>query len=232
LYYFTTHFTPLNYPTNEDGSNSNDNPPKAALIDALYTTFPNKKFTMSINETLCAAGFKVDVFQGNDVTVEFLKKLPIGYKLIILRMHSALAANNQLYLFTAEPYSIGKHTQEQYLQLVKEAYATNNSQPVFAVNWGFIKKCMSGKFNGTLVVMMGCDGLRDPLIIKEILNQGAIGYISWTGPVSISHSDKATLCLIQTLYIKKMPIEQAVEKTNTQIGEDPAWGTVLDYRVP
>jgi len=103
LYYFTTHFTPLNYPTNEDGSNSNDSPPKAALIDALYTTFPNKNFTRSINETLCAAGFKVDVFQGNDVTVEFLKKLPIGYKLIILRMHSALAANNQLYLFTAEP---------------------------------------------------------------------------------------------------------------------------------
>ena len=232
LHYLATYFTVPDSAINEINGDLDANSIKAALIDALYSTCPNKEFTKSLNKTLWAVGFKVDIFQGTEVTVNFLKKLPSGYKLIILRMHSALATNNQLYFFTAEPYSVGKYTQEQYFQLVKEAYATEDSQPVFAINWGFIRKCMTGKFNGTLVVAMGCDGLRDPYVIEEILNQGAIGYISWTGPVSLSHSDKAILYLIQVLYIEKMPIEQAVKETNNQIGEDPNWSTVLDYRVP
>lgn len=231
-YYLSSLFTGSDSLTNKNSNHSSSNPLKAALIDALYTTHPNDNFTKSINETLREAGFKVDIFQGTEVTVNFLKKLPNGYKLIILRMHSALSTDNQLYLFTAEPYSTGKYTQEQYFQLVKEAYATEDSQHVFAVNWGFIKRCMAGKFNGTLVIAMGCDGTLDPWIAKEFLNQGAVGYIAWTGPVSLTHSDKAVLFLIQALYIEKLPLEQAVKKTNSQIGKDPNCGTVLDFYVP
>ena len=229
-YYLISYFSSSSPEIDQNNNNLEGNSLNAALIDALYSTLPNEKFTKSLNETLHTAGFKVDIFQGEEVTVNFLKKLPSGYKLIILRMHSALAPNGQLYLFTAEPYSPGKYTQEQYFQIVKEAYANEDSQPVFAVNWGFIKRCMKGKFKGALVILMGCDGMQDPLIIKEILNQGAIGYIAWTGPVSLSHSDKAILHLIRALYIEKIPLPQAVEKINSEIGEDPNWGTILDYR--
>ena len=231
-YYLTSYFAGSNPPTNENNGDLPDNSPKAALIDALYNTHPNQEFTKSLNQTLREAGFRVDVFQGTEVTVDFLKKMPNGYKLIILRMHSALGTNNQLYFFTAEPYSVGKHTQEQYLELAKEAYATQNSQPVFAVNWGFIKRCMTEKFNGTLVIAMGCDGTLDSWIIEEFINQGAVGYVAWTGPVLMSHTDKATLHLIQALYTEKLQLENAVEKTNSQVGEDPEWGAILDYYLP
>ncbi len=230
-YYVATHFVGSNSSPEENGGNSVDNSLRAALIDCLYTTHPNDEFTTSLTNTLQEADFEVDVFQGAEVTVDFLKSVPNGYKLIVLRMHSALH-DNQLYLFTAEPYSVGKYTQEQQFQLVKEAHATEESQPVFAVNWGFIKRCMTGKFNDTLVIAMGCDGTLDPVIIEEIMNQGAAGYISWSGPVLISHSDTATLHLTEDLYLEKLSVEEAVEGTNNQIGADPEHGAILQYFPP
>ena len=229
-YYLSTIFGGSGSSTNENGENF-DNSLKAALIDALYATLPNDKFTNSLTETLQEAGFEVDVFQGTEVTVDFLKTVPNGYRLVILRMHSALLAD-QLYLFTAEPYSVGKYTQEQQFQIVKEAYATEDSQPVFAVNWGFIKRGMTGKFNNTLVIAMGCDGTRDPVMIQEFMNQDAVGYMSWNGLVLLSHSDAATVYLTKVLYLENLPAEEAIERTNNQVGPDPEHGTVLEYFAP
>jgi len=230
-YYIATYFVGSTSSTDENGESSDVFSLKAALIDALYDTLPNAEFTTSLTETLREAGFEVDAFQGAEVTVDFLKTIPSGYKLVILRMHSALHSD-QLYVFTAEPYSVGKYPQEQQFQLVKEAYATEESQPVFAVNWGFIKRCMTGKFNGTLVIAMGCDGTRDPVIIEEFMNQGAVGYISWSGPVLISHSDTATLRLTEALYSEKLSVVEAIEMTNNQVGADPEHGAILEYYIP
>lgn len=232
-YYLATSFAVSNSSTNGNGENSGDASLKAALIDALYATLPNDEFTRSLTETLQEAGFEVDVFQGSEVTVDFLKIVPNGYKLVILRMHSALH-DDQLYIFTGEPYSVGKYTQEQQFQIVKKAYTTETeeSQPVFAVNWGFIKRCMTGKFNDTLIIAMGCDGTLDPVIIEEFMNQGAVGYISWNGPVLISHSDTATLHLTEALYLENLLTEEAIEGTNNKVGPDPEHGAVLEYYSP
>jgi len=231
-YCLVGYFTGPESTTNENDGSSNDNSFKAALIDSLCIMHPNVEFTRSFSETLREVGFEVDIFQGKEVTVEFLKRLTGGYKVVILRMHSALSTSNELYLFTAEPYSVEKYVQEQYFRLVKEAYPTEDSNSVFAVNWGFIKRLMTGKFNGTLVIAMGCDGDRDPLMAEEFMNQGAVGYVGWTGPVLLSHSDKAILYLIQALYIEKLSLEEAVEKTNNQIGKDPNWNTILKCYIP
>jgi hypothetical protein len=203
----------------------------AVLVDALFGSSPNPNFTTSLRSTLQGAGFGVDVYQGEDVTVDFLKKFACGYEVVILRMHSALANTNELYLFTAEPYSAGKYVQEQYFRLVKEAYATEDSHSVFAVNWGFIKRLMAEKFEGALVIVMGCDGADDPWMAEEIINQGAVGYVAWNGSVLLSHSDKAVLNLVQALYVDKLSLEDAVEKTNSQIGVDPQSGSILSCRL-
>lgn len=227
---------PTNSTGKSIGGSVNDNgtltSPKAALIDALSNASENGDFACSVNMTLHEAGFSVDVYRGGEVTVDFLEKFAGGYKLVIFRMHSALSSDNQLYLFTAEPYSKEKYSQEQYFRLVKEAYATESSQPVFAVNWGFMKRLLTGEFNGTLVVVMGCDGASDPLISQEFVNQGAVGYVGWSGPVLLSHSDKAVLRLVEDLYVGRQPLKEAVDDTNSQVGRDPASGSVLECYVP
>jgi len=209
-------------------SDSEDNVPKVALIDALYSTYPNLNFSRSLNRTLVEAGFRVDIYEGNEVTVDFLKKLKSGYKLVILRMHSALSSSNELYFFTDEPYSEEEHTEERFPYPNVRAATADNVTYVFAVNWGFVKMCMTGKFNGTLVIAMGCDGACDSWLAGEFVNQGAIGYIAWTGPVLLSHSDRTTQYLIESLYKEKLRLEDAVERTNNQIGADPDSGAILD----
>jgi hypothetical protein len=214
------------------GGSVKDNSRRAALIDPLYATDPNVGFTNSLNRTLWEEGITLEAYRGAEVTVDFLEKLAGGYRLLILRMHSALSSAEQLYLFTAEPYSSGKYAQEQYFQLVKEAYATDSSQPVFAVNWGFVERLMKGKFDGTLVIVMGCDGANDPYISEEFIKQGAVGYVGWKGPVLLSHSDEATLHLIEDLIVNKQALADAVAETNSQVGPDPASGSTLECRLP
>jgi hypothetical protein len=203
----------------------------AVLVDALYSSLPNDEFTGSLTSTLESAGFDVDVFQGSEITVDFLKDMPSGYDLVVFRMHSALHSDD-LYLFTAEPYSVNKYADEQYFRLIKEAYATETSDAVFAVNWGFIKRGMANKFNNTLVVMMGCDGSRDSALVDEFLNQDAVGYISWGGPVSIGHSDLAALQLIKYLYVDELSAKDATQNTNLKLGSDPEWDSYLEYYGP
>ncbi len=205
---------------------------RAALIDALYSSYPNLGFTRSVNKTLQEAGFKVDVYQGEEITVDFLKKLQSGYKLIVFRMHSALSTGNELYLFTAEPYSNEGYVQEQYFRLVKEAYASEDSQHVFAVNWGFVKRCMAGKFEGAIVIVMGCEGASDLKLFEEFVNQGAVGCVGWNGPVLLSHSDKAVSYLVDALYLRKLSLSEAVNDTNKVIGNDPLSNSVLRSYVP
>lgn len=233
-YYSLGYFTEsgsnsVNYPTE---ASSLDNQLKAALIDALYNSYPNVEFTESVNKSLRLAGFKVDIHQGEEVTVDFLKNLQNGYKLIIFRMHSALSNDNELFLFTAEPYSTEKYVQEQYFRIVKKAYATDDSQPVFAVNWGFIKKCMTEKFKDTLIVLMSCDSANDPQLLKEFVNQGAIGCVGWNGPVLLAHSDRAVSHFIEALYLRKLSLNEALNDTNNVVGMDPFSNSVLLAYVP
>jgi hypothetical protein len=79
---------------------------------------------------------------------------------------------------------------------------------------------------------MGCDSSGDSGIIEEFMNQGAAGYVSWSGPVLITHSDFATLQLLQYLYSDQLSAQQATQKTNEQLGPDPNWDTVLKYYAP
>lgn len=206
--------------------------PRAVLIDALYASSPNEVFSESFVRILGDAGFETDVFRGANVTVKFLKSFSGDYELVVLRMHSALSMTNELFLFTAEPYSEFEYEAEQRFGLVKKAYAVDSDEPVFAVNWGFVKRCMSGKFNRTLVVLMGCDGASDLWLFQEFVNQGALGCVGWDGSVLLSHSDKAIIGFVEALYLQKLSLKEAVDEANMRFGEDPVWNAVLEGYVP
>lgn len=219
-----------NVDRSDDGNSGNS--PRAVLVDALYDASPNQLFTASLNRTLRDAGFEFCVYRGQEVTVDFLKRLEGGFSLVILRMHSALSKDGELFLFTAEPYSSDKYVEEQSFRLVKEAYATESSQPVFAVNWGFVRRLMAGKFNGSLVVAMGCESTCDSFMIREVIDQGAVGYVGWNGSVLLSHSDEATSCLVEDLYVSKSSLREAIDKVNEKMGPDETEGATLECYVP
>jgi hypothetical protein len=208
-------------------------PHKAAIIDQLSISHPNQTFVQMSTAILEEAGFIVDYYSGENVTVEFFRSLPSqGYGLIVLRVHSGLTYGKYppLAIFTSEPYSKTKYINEQLTDRVVYVYYNNIEEGpyYFGIRPKFVKLSMNGRFTNTIIIMMGCDGLRYSNMAKAFVERGAAVYVGWNGLVSADHTDQATICLLQGLTNdKKHTIEEVVIETMKEVGSDPTYNSTL-----
>jgi len=92
---------------------------RAAILDQLSLYLPNQAFIQNSTSILENAGFDVDYYPGNEITVDFFMRLPsLGYKLIIMRVHSGLMfkenkITKNVTFFTSDTYSTTKYVLEQ-----------------------------------------------------------------------------------------------------------------------
>ena len=208
---------------------------KAAIVDHLSLTLPNEAFVQATATILTKANYTVDYFSGEKVTVNFYRNLPIGgYKLIILRVHSALDSNDKppLALFTSEPLDSGKYVSDQLtdqLRGVTFLPYSPGDKAYFGIVPKFIKLSVKGEFQNSVIIAMGCDGLRYTGMAEAFIEKGAKVYISWNASISASHTDQATISLLQNLITQKQTIKIAVENTMKEVGPDSASNAVLQY---
>lgn len=212
-------------------------PLTAAIIDQLDATQPNPAFAEAATETLEATGYTVDYYPGEEVTVDFYRNLPQhNYDLILFRVHSTAVisrgeeAVSSVSLFTNEPYSESKYYDEQVAGNVGFASYYDDGPQVFGITAGFIESSMNGRFDKTVIIMMGCDGLKNDRAAQAFLNRGASSFISWSDFVLADHTDTATQRLLQHLLVEELPLSEAVARTNGEVGPDPVYGAELRYR--
>ena len=212
----------------------NPNPKlKAAIVDQLSLTAPNETFTQTAAAILTQANYTVDYFSGEKVTVNFFRNLPTGgYKLIILRVHSAIGPedNPPLALFTSEPLDSRKHVDEQLtdqLQGVVFLPYRPGDKTYFGIPPKFIETSMKGELSNSVVIAMGCDGLTYTDMAQAFIEKGARAYVSWNGSVSSSHTDQAATQLLKHLVTEGQTISQAVENTAREVGPDEAYNSIL-----
>lgn len=100
-----------------------DGPPKALILDQLYSEIPNNDFHKTASEYFQAAGYSVDIVTTENVTVDFFKNLPsMNYKFVVIRTHGADNEDgNEVVLFTGEKYTEQKYIQEQLFGQVRKA---------------------------------------------------------------------------------------------------------------
>ena len=212
---------------------------KAAIVDQLYPTCPNPDFTTEVTQELESYGFKVDIYQGN-ITVDFYRNLPAhNYRLIIFRTHSGLIGPSPqdvkgTYLFTNEPYELGKHKEEQLYDELAMAQVTEGSPVVFAIGPKFIANRMIGHFDNTVIIIAGCSCLseEDVSLAEAFVAKGASVYLAWDGSVGLDYVDNATINLMQHLCATEsdeMTVDQAVRQTYHDVGSDPDYDAVLKY---
>ena len=212
--------------------------PGAAIIDQLYTLQPNTAFINEVSQELEDCGFEVDLYQGDEVTVDLYRKLPgYGYKLIIFRAHSGLLSNEgevvrKTSLFTNEPYSETGHVAEQLADRLAMARINKNYPYVFSIKDTFIAHAMQGEFNDTVIIMMGCSCLHIDDLAKAFIEKGASSYVAWHATVGLGYVDKATPYLIKKLCQEGLTIKGAVGNTMSDIGPDPQFGARLKYYPP
>ena len=217
---------------------SSTSQPKAAIVDQLSLTVPNQTFIQTATNTLRQAGYTVDYYPGEEVTVEFYRNLPThGYKLIILRVHStateAQGTECPVTLFTSERVSSTTYVYEQLTdQLWGVAFSKEERERgiiYFGITPLFVTQSMKGIFNNTIIIMMGCEGLDNPSMADAFVRKGAKLYISWNKPVGASHTDLAITRLLQYFLIEKLTLKESVRETSKEVGFDPIYKSLLIY---
>jgi len=228
-------------------------PKTAVIVDQLSLTQPNPDFAAKATETLEQAGYTVDYFSGEQVTVDFYRNLPAGrYGLIILRVHSGRSSEidpitgektkrEYVSLFTGEPYDDTKYVEDRNpeagdveLSFARIGRATYypDAPPLFGISPNFIKYSMRDRFDRTVIIMMGCDGLISDMTAEAFVRKGAKAVVGWNGLISGDHTDAATLRLLEKLVVDGLGVGDAVRQTAAEVGPDPAYGTELRIYPP
>ena len=214
-------------------------PARAAIVDQLYVLESNPAFVEETREILESYGFAVDLWQGEEVTVDFYRELPkLGYKLIVFRVHSGLLLSlvhahiepsETTYLFTGELYATTSYVSEQLTDRVSNAMMTTEYPLVFAVNSEFIREVMEDSFDNSVILMMGCESFYLDDMAEAFLEKGASAYLGWSNVVSLKYVDEATLSLLSNLCSANMTVEQGIDQTMTDVGYDPYFHAYLKY---
>jgi hypothetical protein len=213
----------------------------AAIVDALSEYDSNPGFEKSALEYLTAAGMYVDVYNASTVSVQFMKSFPPGYDLILFRVHSG-AGTHGVFYFTSELYDESKYQPEQYRDELEMGKDYEGHPQVFAFGAKFVDAYMQKRFQNTIIVGMGCNGVGTSYgsegisapqtssnLADAFIRQGALAVIGWDRLVSLSFSDDASLRLIKALAVEHMPVSKAVEVTNREFGPDPTYKSQLVF---
>jgi len=205
----------------------------AAIIDQLYDVQPNEAFVSEVTQQLNALGLEVDIYRGDEVTVDFYQKLPShGYKLIIFRVHSGLLVKEGemaegTWLFTSEPHSPVKYTEQRLAGSIVKARPYEQQPWVFALGSDFIIENMEGQFDNAVIIMMGCFSLYLDDLAQAFIKKGANTCLGWNGNLSLDYVDKATIKLMNNLCHEEMNINRAVEKVMADMGPSPVYHAEL-----
>jgi len=195
-----------------------------AIIDPLSPD-SESDFTSSCVELFCSAGYDVEVIGGSEVSVDHLKSIPSGCSAVVMRVHSGVFEDS-VWFFTGEGYDSTRHVLEQLANEVHIARTIRGSDLLFAVGSSFVRRFMKEELKGALVILMGCDGLASPELAEAFLDAGAVAYVSWDGPVSLAHTDRATLALLKGVT-EGLTLEESVERSLRQVGPDVRYGSSL-----
>jgi len=198
---------------------------KAVIIDQLSRDFPNPDYQDKAISYLEVAGFQVDLYTTEEITVDFYKELPsMDYEFIVLRTHSLAIYGEKpsVWLFTGEMYSNEEHIVETMsgqlspgVPLVvtrdqSKTYSDALKERHFMIGSKFVDEIMEGQFPGSVMILGGCETLGLKLLANSFISRGASSVIGWNQLVDVIDNDKAILSLLEEILINGLEIEDAV----------------------
>jgi hypothetical protein len=213
-------------------------PKTAVIVDQLSQYYPNPTFIQTATQLLEEAGYTVSYISYEEATVNFYRTLPTrADDFILLRVHGTAVSLNQAGDLVEESYvslatgeaENNNHPEEVQQRWLGRFRPDNPAEPpTFTVMGGFFEHAMQGRFDDSVIIMMGCDGLRVPGTAKLFLDRGAHTIVGWSDNVEVNHMDKTIIYLLeQYLNQDTKNMIAAVQRTQEAIGVDPSYQAEL-----
>ncbi len=200
--------------------------PRAAIIDQLHNDKPNLNYQNNVTEYLTTAGYDVDLYTTEEITVDFYKKLPsMNYKFIVFRTHSlgVGTVEESASLFTGELYSKDRYLNEQFSGNVGMGvpylpgevdeiggFEALRDETYFVVGSRLVDNLMVGTFPQSIIVLGGCETLEGTILAESLLARGASEIVGWNGLVTAAKNDKDTMALLKETLVNGVEIENAI----------------------
>jgi len=229
-------------------SPSIDKQPKklAAIIDQLHKDIPNIVFQQKVQQYLEIAGYEVDVYTTEDITVDFYKKLPsMNYKFIVIRTHSLEDPEfeNATFLFTGERYNGNKHINEQLSGQISRGWPLTEQQftgleetddlishtMYFLVGPKLIDELMEGEFPKSVIVIGGCESVRNKDLANSLISRGASSVIGWDATISAYDNDRVLLALLEDILVNKILVRDSISSVMQEFGPTLQYQSQLLY---
>lgn len=191
----------------------------AVIVDQLSLGMPNLAFIETATRLLESTGYRVTYIPQQDVTVEFYRRLPArGDDLILLRVHSSgrlvtksgtVVDDSSISLCTGEPLSKAYPKERNSGQL--GGFETLGTERLFfSVRGEFFARSASGKFPQSVIVIMGCEGLRIPRTAEIFLDLGAQAVIGWNDQISTNVMDASAAAFLEAWLRQRQTLKAAV----------------------
>jgi len=169
----------------------------------------------------------------------------MNYKFIYIRTHSleVLELGNSTFLFTGEKYNINNHIMEQLSNQVHMAlpisdqisiemrknYTMLTDATYFTIGSKLIDELMIGKFPQSVIIIGGCESVRNHDLAKSLVLRGASVVIGWDRSINSFENDKVMLELLEETLINKIGIHDAIISINEEFSPNLEYSSMLNY---
>jgi len=217
---------------------------KAAIIDQLDRDIPNPRYQNQTMSYLLDAGYDVDLYTTEDITIDFYKELPsMDYEFILFRTHSLAiyGKNPSEWIFSGEKYSNKVHIAETLSGqlspgvpfIVTEdqtiTYSEALSERHFMIGPKFIDESMVGQFPGSVIILGGCETMPHELLADALVKRGASSVIGWNELINSSKNDRVMTSLLEEILVNGLEIDQAIELVTDDFKRDKKSGLKLKH---
>ncbi len=220
--------------------------PLAVIIDQLHDSIPNVYFQEKATEYLELAGYQVDISTTKDITIDFYKNLPsMNYKYIVIRTHGLEDPkyNNGTFLFTGEKYTVNKYISEQLSgqvgkgapiyelerSQIKEKEQNLDERMYFLVGSKLVDELMVGKFPDSIILIGGCESVRNKDLAKSLILRGASEIVGWDRTIGSIENDRIMLAFLEKTLVDKEKIQDAVIELNDKYSSELQFSSELNY---
>jgi len=217
---------------------------KAVIIDQLDRDIPNPRYQNQTMSYLLDAGYDVDLYTTEDITIDFYKELPeMDYEFILFRTHSLAiyGKNPSEWIFSGEKYSNKVHIAETLSGqlspgvpfVVTEDQTITYSQALserhFMIGPKFIDESMVGQFPGSVIILGGCETMPHELLAEALVKRGASSVIGWNELVNYSKNDRVMTSLLEEILVNGLEIDEAIDLVMEDFKKDKKSGLRLKH---